>query len=181
MAKNRVKFEGVLSNETRKILNDNLRDVSKCTTEFDVDSGTTGTTLANVVGMVTDVLQPGTYSVKIHLDCLSTANSGLKAAFLFGTASMLTSLALVSKAFTASGVGVARAVTATDAASIQASTAAIIACVIEGTIVVAKAGTLQLQAAQNASHADNTTIYTSSFMEFTPIGATVPLATATGL
>lgn len=172
MAKNTVKIEGAFPSDSRKIVNDNLSDVSKCTTEFDVDSGGTGSTLANVAGMVTDILQPGTYRVYIHLDCLSTANSGLKAALKFGTASMLTSLALVSRAFTASGVGVARATTATDAASIQASTAAIINCVIEGTIVVGTAGTLQLQAAQNASHADNTTIYTSSFMSFTPIGAT---------
>lgn len=166
MAKNSVKNEGVLEATTRSIINNNFSDTSFCTTEFDVDSGTTGTTLANVTGMVTDVLEPGTYQVEINLDLLSTANSGLKVALKFGTASMLTSLALVSRAYTASGVGVARATTATDAASIQASTAAIISCVITGKIVVAAAGTLQLQAAQNASHADNTTIYTSSYMKF---------------
>lgn len=175
MAKNKVLNEGALTSDTREILNENFDDVSFCTTEFDVDSGTTGTTLANVTGMVTDVLKAGTYTVYIHLDCLSTANSGLKVAFKFGgelSASMLSSLALVSRAFTASGIGVARAVTATDAASIQASTAAIINCVIEGKIVVAdgKEGTLQVQAAQNASHADNTTIYTSSFMKITKVG-----------
>lgn len=172
MAKNKVLEEGALHAATRKIINDNFNDVSFCTTEFDVDSGTTGTTLANVTGMVTDVLTPGTYTVYIHLDCLSTANSGLKVAFLFGgtkSASMLSSLKLVSRAYTATGISVARATTATDAASIQAKTAAIINCVIEGVIVVAagKEGTLQLQAAQNASHADNTTIYTSSFMKIT--------------
>jgi hypothetical protein len=127
--------------------------------------------------MVTDVLNAGTYHVYIHLDCLSTANSGLKAALKFNgdlSASMLSSLKLVSRAYTATGIGVARATTATDAASIQASTAAIINCVIEGIIVIAegKEGTLQLQAAQNASHADNTTIYTSSFMKFTKIAST---------
>lgn len=173
MAKNKVKIEGAFPSDSRKIVNDNLADISQCTTTFDVDSGGTADTLANVTGMVTDELKPGTYRVYIHLDCLSTSNSGLKAALKFGTASMLTSLALVSRAYTATGIGVARATTATDAALIQGSTAAIINCVIEGTIVVAVAGTLQLQAAQNASHADNTTIYTSSFMSFTPIGATV--------
>lgn len=170
MARNNVLYEGALTADTRKIINDNFADVSFCTTEFDVDSSSTADTLANVTGMVTDVLQPGTYTVEIVLDLLSTANSGLKAAFKFGTASMLSSLALVSRAFTATGVGVARAVTATDQASIQASTAAIISCLITGKIVVAKAGTLQLQAAQNASHADNTTIYTSSYMKITKVG-----------
>lgn len=174
MAKNKVLTEGVLTADTRAIINDNFVDYSQCTTLFDVDSGTTGTTLTNVDGMVTDVLTPGTYHVYIHLDCLSTANSGLKVALKFGgvnSASMLSSLALVSRAFTASGVGVARATTATDAASIQASTAAIINNIIEGVIVVAtgKEGTLQLQAAQNASHGDNTTIYTTSFMKFTKV------------
>ena len=174
MSKNKVLYEGVLGADTRKIINDNLADVSFCTTEFDVDSGTTADTLANVTGMITDDLDAGTYTVYIHLDCLSTANSGLKVAFKFTgneSTSMLSSLALVSRAFTASGVGVARATTATDQASIQASTAAIINCVIEGKIVVAegKVGKLQLQAAQNASHADNTTIYTSSFMKITKV------------
>lgn len=174
MAKNKVLEEGVLHAGTRKIINDNLADVAVCSTEFDVDSGTTGTTLANVAGMLTDVLTAGTYHVYIHLDCLSTANSGLKVAFDFvgeKSASMLSSVKLVSRAFTASGVGVARATTATEAASIQASTAAIINCVIEGVIVVAdaKEGALQLQAAQNAAHADNTTIYTSSFMKITKV------------
>lgn len=167
MAKNVVSKEGAFTADTKKIINDNFVDFSQCTTEFDVDSGTTGTTLANVTGMVTDVLEPGTYEVEIVLNCLSTANSGLKVALKFGTASMLTSIDVVSRAFTASGVGVARATTATDAASIQASTAAIISNVIQGRLVVATAGTLQLQAAQNASHADNTTIYVGSFMKFT--------------
>ena len=166
MAKNKFLEEGAFHQGIKNRLNNNIPDVSFCTTEFDVDSGTTGTTLANVTGMVTDTLEPGTYTFQIHLDCLSTANSGLKVALKFGTASMLTSIAAVSRAATASGLGVARATTATDAASIQASTAAIINCVIEGTLVVAVAGTLQLQAAQNAAHADNTTIYTSSFMKF---------------
>jgi len=174
MSKNKVLYSGALTDDTVKVINQNLSDVSFCTTSLDVDSGTTGTTLANVVGMITDDLDAGTYHVYIHLDCLSTANSGLKAAFKFtgdNSASMLTSLSLVSRAFTATGVGVSRATTATDAASIQASTAAIINCVIEGQIVVAegKNGQLQLQAAQNASHADNTTIYTSSFMKITKV------------
>lgn len=167
MAKNSVTKEGALTADTRKVINDNLVDFSQCTTEFDVDSGTTGDTLTNVVGMVTDVLEPGTYEVEIDLTLTSTANSGLKVGLKFGTASMLTSIDVTSCAFTASGVGVARATTATDAASIQASTAAIIKCIITGRLVVALPGTLQLQAAQNAAHADNTTIRVGSFMKFT--------------
>lgn len=169
MSKNTVKTEGALDASVRKVLNDNTSDYSKCTTEFDVDSGTTGTTLTNVAGMVTGELIPGTYKFKINLSLTSTANSGLKVGLKFGTASMLTSVESVAKNFTASGVAVAHVTTATDAASLIASTTAIINSVVEGTVVIAKAGTLQLQAAQNASHADNTTIYVGSYMEFTKI------------
>lgn len=173
MSKNNVLSEGALDNSTRKIINDNLADVSQCDTQFDADSGTTSTTLTNISGMVTDILKKGTYHVYIHLDCLSTGNGGTKFAFKFGTASMLSSIAVVAKAFTASGVAVSRATTATDQASLQAATAANICVIIEGVVVVGAEGTLQLQAAQNASHADNTLVYTSSFMKLTPIGATV--------
>ena len=175
MTKNSVLSEGAFTNDMRKTLNNNLPDISQPSAEFDVDSGSTGTTLTNVAGMITEELTPGTYRFYVHLDMLSTANCGLKAGFKFGgdsSASMLSSIAAVSRRFTASGVSVARVTTATDAASLVASTTAIINCIIEGTLVVAggKSGTLQLQAAQNASHADNTTIYTTSFMTFTRIG-----------
>jgi len=40
------------------------------------------------------------------------------------------------------------------------------------------AGTLQIQAAQNASNAAATTVDVGSTMSFTPIGATTPLASA---
>lgn len=172
MARNLVKYEGALTADTRKILNDNLSDLSKCTTEFDVDSGTTGSTLANVVGMVTDTLEAGaTYAFRIHLSMTSTGNGGLKAALKFGTASMLTSIQSNSIAYTVTNDHVQlTSTTATDAASLVATTTAVTKCVIEGTLVVALAGTLQLQAAQNAAHADNTTIYAGSYMEFKKIG-----------
>jgi len=169
MSKNHITAVGALTDDTKLKINQALGDVSKSTTEFDVDSGTSGTTLTNVDGLLSEVLQPGTYKVEIDLSLTSTANSGLKVGLKFGTAAMLASIDVTSKAFTASAVGVARATTATDAASIQASTAAIIKCEITGHLVVSKAGTLQLQAAQNASHADNTTIYVGSTMKFTKI------------
>lgn len=164
MAKNQVIEEGAFTSSTRKIVNDNFLDVSYCTTQLDA---TSSTTLANVTGMVTDTLQPGTYRFHIYLDCTSGASGGTKIAFKFGTASMLTSIDAVAKAFTASAVAVTRATTATDQASLQAATAANIAIEVTGTVVVGTAGTLQLQAAQNASNATTTSIYTSgSFMTF---------------
>lgn len=169
MAKNRVLYEGALTQDTRFTINENFADVSLCTTQFDAVTGTTGATLTNVVGMVTGSLSAGTYRFKINLAGIATANSGLKVGLKFGTASMLTSIESTAKGFTASAVAVQHSTTATDAASLFASTTAVINCVLEGTLVIAIAGTLQLQAAQNAAHADTTSVYVGSHMEFTKI------------
>lgn len=172
MSKNKVLSEGALDASTRKIINDNLADTSVCTTEFVAVTGTTGTTLTNVVGMVSDVLQPGLYKFRIHLSVAATANSGLKLGLKFGTASMLTSINARTKAYTASAIATTAFTTATDAASIIAATTAYTGAEVIGTITIALAGTLQLQAAQNAAHADETKVLVGSFMEFIPIGAT---------
>lgn len=175
MAKDRITSgqEGCFDSTIRRIVDRNFPDISWCTTQFDAVTGTTGATLTNVVGMVTDSISiaPGNYRFRIHLSTVATSNSGLKVGLKFGTASMLTSIESVSRGFTASGVAVQHSTTATDAASLFASTTAVINCVIEGTMVVALAGTLQLQAAQNAAHADTTSVYTGSYMMFTRMGA----------
>ena len=110
-----------------------------------------------------------TYRFMIHLAGVATANSGLKVGLKQGTASMLTSIESIARGFTASAVAVQHSTTATDAASLFASTSAVINCIIEGTVVVATAGTLQVQAAQNASHADTTSVYLGSYMTFTKV------------
>lgn len=181
MALNRVKYEGAFTADTRKTINDNFRDVSRCSTQFLVDSGSTGTTLTNVTGLLSDTLQPGIYNVDINLIVTSTANSGFKAALKWGTASMITNTALTVSALPASGSTNTTFTTSTDASAFVGATAAYVAVRVRGTITVALAGTIQLQAAQNASHADDTTVEVGSTMSFTPIGATTPLATATGL
>lgn len=171
MSKNRILYEGALEAGARKIINENFSDVSVCSTQFDAVTSTTGATLTNVVGLVTDSISiaAGTYRFYIHLSTVATANSGLKVGLKFGTASMLTSIESAARGFTASAVAVQHSTTATDAASLFASTTAVINCIIEGTMVVALAGTLQLQAAQNAAHADTTSVYVGSYMTFTKI------------
>lgn len=169
MSKNTVKNEGALSADTRKILNDNTSDVSVASATFSATSGDTSTTLTNVAGLVTGTLEAGTYRFMIHLAGVATANSGLKVGLKQGTASMLTSIESIARGFTASAVAVQHSTTATDAASLFASTSAVINCIIEGTVVVATAGTLQVQAAQNASHADTTSVYLGSYMTFTKV------------
>lgn len=175
MAVNKISDVGVLTDATKKIINDNFGDISRVTTAF---SQATDTTLANVVGLVTGTLQPGIYSVDINLITTSGASGGVKIALKWGTASMITATALSVQANAEAATANTTFTTSTDAASILASTAAIVSVRVRGTITVALAGTLQLQAAQNASDATATTVALGSTMEFTPIGATVPLASA---
>lgn len=169
MSKNTVQTEGCLDFTVRKVINNNFTDNSRCTTQFDAVTGTTGATLTNVVGLVTGTLEPGTYKFTINLGTVATTNSGLKLGLKFGTASMLTSIEYDATGFAAASMIASRGTTATDAASILASTTAILVTRITGTAVVALAGTLQLQAAQNAAHADTTSVFVGSIMEFTRI------------
>lgn len=180
MAKTRVKYEGALTADDRKAMNDNFRDVSLCTTQFDAVTSTTGATLTNVVGMTSGTLQPGTYTFKVDASTVATANTGIKLAFKWGTASAITSALYVAKALTASGVVVTKSTTATDQTLILDSTAGVvIAAEVTGVIVVAVATTITLQAAQHTAHADTVSVFVNSEMEFTPVGATNPLSTAT--
>lgn len=175
MALNRVIGEGVLTSDTRKILNDNFTDSSRVTTAF---SQTSSTTLNNVVGLLTDTLQPGVYNVDINLITTAGASGGIKVALKWGTASMITATGFAVQANSAAATANTTFTTSTDAASILAGTAAYVSVKIKGTITVALAGTLQLQAAQNVSDATATTVAIGSTMEITPIGATTPLSSA---
>lgn len=175
MALNRVKTEGAFTADVRKIVNDNFSDVSRCTTQFSLASSTT---LGDVVGLVTDVLQPGVYEVDMNLITTANAAGGVKLAFSWGTASMITSTALSVQANSAAATANTTFTTSTNGASILAGTAAYVNVRIKGTIVVALAGTIQLQAAQNASNGTATTVDVGSFMKFTPIGSTLPLSSA---
>ena len=172
MALNKVKIEGAFPSDTRKIINDNFRDVSQVTTAFTL---ATDTTLANVIGLVTGTLQPGDYEVDINLITTAGASGGVKVGLKWGTASMITATGLTVVGSTASTVAVTTFTTSTDAASVIAATTAYINVKVKGRITVALAGTIQLQAAQNASDATATTVGLGSTMTFTPIGATTPL------
>lgn len=181
MATNKIPagHEGAFNYGTRKKINDNFSDVSICTTELDV---TSSTTLTNVTGMVTDVLQPGTYIFDIRIPTVCTANNGSKFALKWGTASMITSQEYQARAYTASGVAVTRGTTATDATLLCDNASAVVIFVhITGTCVIGTAGTLQLQAAEHTSHADTFSVFINASMEFQAVGATSPLSTAVGI
>jgi hypothetical protein len=128
---------------------------------------TESATLSNLTGLVHTVV-PGTYRYRVVLQTTSTANGGTKVAFKYTTAA-LTSLQNQSLTATASANASTRVTTATDQASLVAATAANLLVILEGTMVVSTGGTVQVQGAQNASHADTTTYLTGSTFEITRI------------
>lgn len=164
MTQQTILEEGSFSRSVRTVINDNFTDLYARVTPARQSANVTATentTLANLTGLVA-TLAVGTYKFRVALQCLSTANGGTKVAFVYATP---TSIQCEAKAFTASAVAVTRFTTTTSAASIVAATAANICIELEGTIVVATAGTIQVQGAQNASHTDTTTFYAGSTLE----------------
>lgn len=141
------------------------RQIARCSTQFDAVSGTTGTTLTNVIGMVLTVI-PGTYKYRVCLPGVATANSGIKAAFKL-TTTVLTSIEATGLAYTASAVAVQHTTTTTDQTAQIGSTSAAIYTVLEGSMVVGTGGTIQIQAAQNASHTDTTSVYVGATFDLT--------------
>lgn len=164
MTQQTILEEGAFQTSQRTKINSNFTDLYNRSTPArqtaDV-TATTNTTLADLTGL-SATLAVGTYKFRVALQCLSTANGGTKVAFTYATP---TSIQCEAKAFTASAVAVTRFTTTTSAASIVAATAANICIELEGTIVVATAGTMQVQGAQNASHSDTTTFYTGSTLQ----------------
>lgn len=140
-----------------------------CTTQFDAVTGTTGTTLTNVVGLTSFSLAAGAkYQYEIFVSGVSTANCGMKLGLGFTT---LTAAAheAVGKGYTASAVAVQHTTTATSGMTLFGQTAAVIAVDIRGTLTTTLAGTVAVQAAQNAAHADTTSVFVGSWATFTRI------------
>lgn len=169
MAKDRVTEVGAFHDGIRRTVDRNFSDVSLTTAQVDV---TSSTTLVDCTGLTTDAfsLTPGTYKFIAYLAGTSGASGGLKVAFKQNNGLTLTSIEATGVGFTASAVAVQHTTTATDAASLFAQTAAVIYCKLIGTMVVATAGTMQLQFAQNASNGTATSIYVGSRLEFTRVG-----------
>lgn len=161
MTANTVKFEGALTQDTRTAINQAIGDIALCTTAF---STATNTTLANVEGLVTERLQPGTYEVEINLITTAGASGGVKAALKQSTSGMLSAVSLSVQGLSAAAIANTTFTSTTDAASIIAATTAYVAVRVKGVIVVALPGTLQVQVAQNASDATATTVALRSYM-----------------
>lgn len=142
------------------------REVKFCTTQFDAVAGTTGATLTNIVGLTGFTLTAGgIYRYEVFLNGVATANCGHKIGFKYTTAT-LTSLNNGSQALLAASTAYTQSTTATDQASLHAATTATLGVVLRGRMIVNAGGTFAVQAAQNAAHADTTSVYVGSWALF---------------
>jgi len=123
-------------------------------------SKTSDTTLATVTGLTANVIAGAVYKVRIFLNMVSNASGGTKVA-ISGTAT-ITSMRLRVLFFGDTGHTTSN-ITALDTAA--GETALHRQILIEGYVVVNAAGTLIVQAAQNASNGSPTTIYAGSTMK----------------
>jgi hypothetical protein len=144
-------------------------DTKFCTTQFDAVTGTTGVTLTNVVGLTGfSVVASGVYRFQIFINGVATANSGHKIGLKL-TTTTLTSANYGAQALLASTTAYTQGTTATDQMSLHAATTATIGVHIRGRLVINAAGTIAVQAAQNAAHADTTSVYVGSWATFTRV------------
>lgn len=141
-------------------------DIKFCSTQFDAVTGTTGTTLTNVVGLTGfSLVAAGVYQFDIHIAGVSTANCGIKIGLGYTTLTA-TSIESMAQGFTASAVACQHTTTATTGMTLYGQTAAVLAVRISGQLVVNAAGTVAVQAAQNAAHTDTTSVYVGAWARF---------------
>lgn len=134
----------------------------------------TATTLANVTGL-SQTLRSGTYRFHCGLPGTSDAAGGVKYAFTY-TGMTITSMDATGKAFTASAVAVQHTTTTASQTSLLSSTSAAIYSEIDGVLTVSGTGiaatgaTIQLQFAQSAATATQSSVYANATMQFVKIG-----------
>lgn len=138
----------------------------RVTTQIDAVTGTTGTTLTNIPGLSADVESAGVYCFEAYLPCVSTTNSGIK--FAIGGTSTATSISYSGAQYNGTTLN-ANTVTTTKGNAVGAATTVSTYGVIRGTIVVNAGGTLTVQMAQNAAHADTTSVFVNGYFNVTRI------------
>lgn len=141
-----------------------IADVTKCTTQLDK---TSSAALANIVGLVQTVV-PGTYRFRCVLPGTAGGTGGIKYAFNY-TTTALTSIEATGIGYTAAAVAVQHTTTTTTQTALFSQAAAVILTVLEGSMVVATGGTINLQMAQNTSDGTASSTYVGATMEFVRI------------
>lgn len=138
---------------------------SICTAQVD---RTSSTTLTNVTGCSAPLVAGGKYIFEARITGTATANGGAKAA-IAGDGTM-TATNFSATASNCNGTTAnARTTTTTLGNAIGAATAVMTDIIILGALTVNVGGTLNLQIAQNVSHADTTSAYVNSYLKVTRV------------
>ncbi len=153
---------GAMNNTLYNTIN---KGAKVCTAQVD---RATSTTLTNVTGCAVALLAAGTYIFKAHISGTATANGGAKAAIAGDGTLSATSFTCTGTNWNATTPN-AKTTTTTLGTAVGAATAVLTDLNLEGVIVVNAAGVLNLQIAQNASHADTTSAYANSYLEVTRV------------
>lgn len=135
---------------------------SDVTTQQDIISNDT---LQNITGLIQSGLLAGKrYAVDVLLFVQSTNNNGVKLSFATPDTLTLTNIRATADSYSDSGALVSHTEVTAFADVMCAATAAVTRIKIEGTLTVNAAGTLRIQIAQNASHADMLSVLVGSRM-----------------
>ncbi len=142
-----------------------ISDVTKCTSALTKNASAA---FSNITGLSQTVV-PGTYKFRCVLpSTVASGTGGIQYAFNY-TTTVLTSIEATGLGFTSAAVAVQHTTTATTQAVLFTQAAVVIMTMIEGSMVVATGGTIDLQMAQNTSDVSNTITLLGATMEFTRI------------
>lgn len=131
---------------------------------------TESTTLVNATGLLQAGLEAGRhYSIDAYLLLATTANTGFKCAFATPDTLTATTFWAVGESKSTSGTAVQYTKVTTLAGTICDNAAAVETVRIKGFIHVNAAGTLRLQIAPHASHADTFSLLKGSTMNLKPV------------
>lgn len=145
----------------------NIHTIAKrVTTQIDAVTSTTGTTLTNITGLSVDVIAGGTYCFEAYLPGVATTNGGLKLAI--GGTCTATSISYAGAQWNTTTQN-ANTVTTTKGNAVAAATTVFTYATMRGAIVVNAGGTLTAQFAQNAAHADTTSIFVNGYFNVTRV------------
>ncbi len=146
---------------TNKTLTDFIDSGSVVSSAISATSGTTGTTLTNIPGLSVAVTAGKTYAFQARVTGTSTANSGVKLAFANSGSTTSANYTCIQNNGTTQN---AHSSTTTMGNAVGAATTVFTDAQCWGVVVVNAAGNLTMQFAQNASHADTTTVDANGFM-----------------
>lgn len=146
---------------TNKTLTDYIDPGTVVSAAISATSGSTGTTLTNITGLSVAVTAAKTYAFHAYVTGTSTTNSGVK--FAFANSGSTTSATYTCSQTNNATIN-AKTTTTTMGNAVGAGTTVFTSAECDGVIVVNAGGNLTMQFAQNASHADTTTVNANGYM-----------------